>query len=223
MVRPHRVEQALAQTENECEEKRRHVGRTLAAPGAHGQQEGMHLFHPHRTWLPTLALLGLLVLPGCQDNRREEAQVQFQKAETQYRELLERGVHPTDAAFDAVIAAFEAVPPGTKARHEAEARLQTLRTLRGGLPPQPLAVPGATGPGTDEVDAQRAACEALAKKLGATPVEQREPVRKELADCRNKLVRLLAHSHPEPDPGSHAPEADFQGPHAPARVPDAGR
>ena len=223
MVRPHRVEQALAQTDDECEEKRRHAGRTLAAPGAHGQQEGMHLFHPNRTWLPTLALLGLLALPGCQNNQREEAEAQLHKAEAQYTALLERGVHPRDPAFDAVIAAFEAVHPGTKARHEAEARLQALRALRAPLPPQPLAVPGATGPGTDEVDAQRAACEALAKKLGATPVDQREPVRKELAVCRDKLVRLQAHSHAEPDPGAHALEPDFQGPHAPARLPDAGR
>ena len=222
MVRPHRVEQALAQTDNECEEKRRHAGRTLAAPGAHGQQEGTHLFHPHRT-LPTLALLGLLCLlgsVGCKDPRREEAKAQLHKAEAQYTALLERGVHPRDPAFDAVIAAFEAVPAGTPARQEAEARLKALRALRGPLPPRPLAVPGATGPGTDEVDAQRAACEALAKKLGATPVDQREPVRKELAVCQDKLVRLEAHAHP---PGEHAPEADFPGPHAPARVPDAGR
>ncbi len=217
------MEQALAQTDDECEEKRRHAGRTLAAPGAHGQQEGMHLFHPNRTWLPTLVLLGLLALPGCKNNPREEAEAQFQKADAQYLALLERGVHPRDPAFDAVIAAFEAVHPGTKARHEAEARLASIRALRGPLAPQPLAVPGATGPGTNEVDAQRAACEALAKKLGATPVEQREPVRKELGVCREKLVRLQAHSHPEPDPGSHALEPDFQGPHAPTRLPDAGR
>lgn len=223
MVRPHRVKQTLAQADDECEEKRRHVGRTLAAPDPRGQQEGMHLFHLRRTWLPALALLGLLGLPGCKDERRAQAEAQLQKAEAQYSALLERGVHPRDPAFDAVIAAFEAVPPGTKARHEAEERLAALRALRGPLPPQPLAVPGATGPGTDEVDAQRAACEALAKKLGATPVEQREPVRKELAVCRDKLVRLEAHSHPEPDPGESAPEPDFQGPHAPARLPDAGR
>ncbi|XXF77323.1 hypothetical protein P2318_30370 [Myxococcaceae bacterium GXIMD 01537] len=171
---------------------------------------------------PLMVLGLLLAAPACErGNRREEAQAQLAKAEAQYSALVASGVHPRDPAYDAVIAAFEAVPPGTKARHEAEARLAALRALRTPLPPQPLATPGATGPGTDEVDAQRVACEALAKKLGATPVEARGPVLQELAACRERLVRLHAHAHPEPDPGAH--EADFPASPAPARVPDAGR
>lgn len=142
-------------------------------------------------------VLGLLALPGCHKaNPGEDAQAQLARAEAQYTELVLHGVPPASPAYDAVIAAFEAVPRGTPARREADARLATLRALRGPRPPPPLAVPGATGPGTDEVDAQRAACEALAKKLGTAPEAQREAVRRELAACHDKLVRLEAHTHP---------------------------
>lgn len=175
----------------------------------------MHLFHLHRNLVPAALLLGLLALSGCERGRQSrEAQAQLSKAEALYADRVARGVHPRDPAFDDVIAAFEAVPPGTPARQEAEQRLGALRALRGTLPARPLAIPGATGPGTDEVDAQRAACEALAKKLGATPVEQREPVLKELAACREKLSRLESHRHPEGE-SVHAHEAPG--------APDAGR
>lgn len=143
-------------------------------------------------------VLGLVALPGCHKGpSAEDAQAQLERAKAQYAELVQRGVPPASPAYDAVIAAFEAVPQGTPARREADSRLATLRALRGTRPPPPpLAVPGATGPGTDAVDAQRAACEALAKKLGTSPEAQREAVRRELTACHEKLVRLEAHSHP---------------------------
>lgn len=183
------------------------------------------MLRPDRMTLPALLLAGLMTLSGCSGGKREEeARARLREAEAAYTALVERGVHPRSPAFDDVIARFEAVPTGTKARAEADERLAALRTLRSALPPRPLAVPGATGPGTDAVDAQRAKCEALAKKLGATPPEQREPVRRELTRCQNELTRLHAHTHAEPEPPMpHAGEADLPAPPEPSRVPDAGR
>ncbi|MDY7227620.1 hypothetical protein [Hyalangium rubrum] len=142
-----------------------------------------------------LLALGLLVLPAC-----DKGPEQLAKAQAQYADLVQRGVNPRDPAYDAVIAAFEAIPKDSKARAEADARLAALRALRGPMPPRPLATPGATGPGTGELEAQRAACEALAKELGTAPSERRETVRQALAECRARQVRLEADSHP---PGEH--------------------
>ncbi|WNZ61415.1 hypothetical protein QEG98_37000 [Myxococcus sp. MxC21-1] len=51
------------------------------------------------------------------------------------------------------------------------------------------------------MDTKRAACEALAIRLGQTPEgADREPLHQALTDCRTELVRLEAHSHP---PGEH--------------------
>ncbi|WP_426757272.1 hypothetical protein [Myxococcus sp. Y35] len=140
--------------------------------------------------------LCLLLSPGC-----DKGPDQLRDAEASYRELIDRRVSPRDPAWDSVIAAFEAIPKDSKARPEAERHLAAIRGVRGKLPPRPLATPGATGPGTSEVDAKRAACEALAIRLGQTPEGPgREPLRQALAECRKELVKLEAHSHP---PGEH--------------------
>jgi hypothetical protein len=176
----------------------------------------MSLFTPTRPIVLAALLLGLLAGPGCDRGRAgKEAQAKLAQAEALYAELVGRGVHPRDPAFDAAIAAFEAVPPGTPARQAAEQRLGAIRALRGTLPPRPLATPGATGLGTDAVDAQRATCEALAKTLGATPAEQRQPVLEQLAACRDRLARLEAHRHAAESGLPHAHEAH--------EAPDAGR
>lgn len=155
-------------------------------------------------------VLCLLLASGC-----DKGPEQLREAEAGYRELVEKGVHPADPRWDRVIAAFEAIPPDSQARPEAEARLSTLRTLRtGALPPRPLATPGSTGPGTSEADAKRAACEALARKLGQTQEQPaREPLRQALAQCHADLVRLEARSHA---PGEHGHE------HGGPGAPDAG-
>jgi hypothetical protein len=160
--------------------------------------------------LPAAALLalGLLVLPGC-----DEGPKQLAKADAQYADLVQRGVPPRDAAYDAVIAAFEAIPKDSKARAAADQRLAALRAVRGALPPRPLATPGVTGPGTDAVDAQRVQCEALAKELGTVAEERREAVRQALGECRAALVKLEAAAHP---PGEHGHE------HGQERGQDAG-
>jgi len=150
-------------------------------------------------------VLGLLVLPGCDDGPKQLAQ-----AEARYTDLVSRGVSPKDPAWDSVIAAFEAIPKDSKARPEAERRLGTLRALRGNLPPRPLATPGATGPGTDAVEAQRAECARLAKELGTAAEAQREEVNRALVACREKLVRLEASAHP---PGEGGPRHEPEGAH----------
>jgi hypothetical protein len=150
-------------------------------------------------------VLCLLLASGC-----DKGPEQLREAEKGYRELIDRGVHPADPAWDAVIAAFEAVPRDSKARPEADSRLVAIRTLRGPLPPRPLATPGATGPGASEADAKRAACEALAQKLGQSQDEPaREPLRKALAQCRADLTRLESHAHP---PGEQGHEHGGPGP-----------
>nr|AYM53905.1 hypothetical protein [Corallococcus coralloides] len=142
--------------------------------------------------------LALLLAPGC-----DKGPEQLREAEAEYKALIDRKVPPKDAAWDAVIAALEAVPRDSKARPEAEQRLAAIRTLRGNnLPPRPLATPGATGPGTDEADRKRAACEALARKLGQAHDEKaREPVQQALAQCHAELTRLEAHGHPPGEQG----------------------
>jgi hypothetical protein len=149
-----------------------------------------------RRWAAVACVLGLLVWPGCDEGPKQLAQ-----AEAQYADLIARGVPPREPAWDAVIAAFEAIPRDSKARPEAERRLEALRTLRGALPPRPLATPGAAGPGTDAVEAQRAECERLAKALGEAPEGRREEVSRALGVCREKLIRLEASAHPPGEGG----------------------
>ncbi len=156
--------------------------------------------------------LCLLLSPGC-----DKGPDQLRDAETSYRALIDRRVSPMDPAWDPVIAAFEAIPRDSKARPEAEQRLAAIRGLRSKLPPRPLATPGATGPGTTEADAQRAACEALAIRLGQTPEGPgREPLLQALSDCRKALTRLEAHSHP---PGEQGHEHGGELGHAPGGAP----
>lgn len=155
----------------------------------------------HRRLAAGVWVLGLLLLPGCDEGPKQLAQ-----AEAKYADLVGRGVAPRDPAWDSVIAAFEAIPKDSKARPEAERRLEALRALRGTLPPRPLATPGVTGPGADAVEAQRAECEKLAKELGTASEAQREQVRQALTACREKLVRLEATAHPPGEGGGAEPE-----------------
>ncbi|WP_225410311.1 hypothetical protein [Stigmatella hybrida] len=155
-----------------------------------------------RLLLVAVVLPGVLLGPGC-----DTGAGQLQKAEAQYADLVQRGVHPRDPAYDAVMAAFEAVPQDSKGRKEAEQRIAAIRSLRGSLPPRPLATPAAPGPGLDALEAQRAACAQLAQELGVTEGEKREEVRKALTECQAKRVRLEATSHPPgEEAGAHGPE-----------------
>jgi hypothetical protein len=143
-------------------------------------------------------MLGLLVLPGC-----DKGPDQLAKAEAKYSDLIQRGVPPTDPAWDEVVDALHSIPKDSKARPEAERRLAAVEALRGRLPPRPLATPGAMGPGTDAVVAQRAECAKLAMELGRTTEERREHIRQALDACREKLVRLEASAHPPGEGDEH--------------------
>jgi len=157
-----------------------------------------------RRFAATLSLgVGLLLCAGCDSGPlRPSGAQEFQDADAKYNALVTQGTPPSAPAWDAVIAEFEEVPQGSKARPEADRRIAAIRTLRGALPPRPLATPGATGPGTSEADTKRAACEALAKKLGQTQDEPaRVPLRKALDQCREELVRLESHNHPPGEGG----------------------
>ncbi len=157
--------------------------------------------------------LCLLLSPGC-----DKGPDQLRDAEKRYRELIDRRVSPLDPAWDPVIAALDAIDKDSKARPAADQRIAAIRGLRGRLPPRPLATPGSTGPGTTEADAKRAACEALAIRLGQAPEgPEREPLRAALDTCHNELVRLEAHSHP---PGEHDHDHGNEAGHpAPANPP----
>ena len=68
--------------------------------------------------------LCLLLASGCD---RDTGPEQLRKAEADYEALVDRKVPPRDAAWDGVIAALEAVPRDSKARPEAERRLDAIR------------------------------------------------------------------------------------------------
>ena len=141
-----------------------------------------------------LLLMGLLALSGCS---RDPGPEQLAKAEGRYQELINQKVAPRDPAWDEDVSQLEAVPKDSRSRPEAERRLTALKAAREQIPTRPLARPGATGAGASEVETKRAACEALAKKLGGSTTEPgRDQLRKALETCQEDLVRLEANDHP---------------------------
>lgn len=152
----------------------------------------MRIAHPRHS--AALLLAGLLALSGCSTDPGPE---QLQKAEGRYQELINQNVAPQDPAWTEVVAQFEAVPKESKSRPEAEKRLAALKAAREKLPPRPLARPGATGAGASDVETKRAACEALAKKMGESHTDTtRNMLRHVLESCQAELVRLEANDHP---------------------------
>ncbi|RKH59972.1 hypothetical protein [Corallococcus aberystwythensis] len=160
----------------------------------------MRIAHPRTS--AALLLAGLIALSGCSTDPGPE---QLQKAEGRYQELINQQVPVQDPAWTEVAAWFEAVPKDSKVRPEAEKRLAALKAAREKAPPRPLARPGATGHGASDVEAKRAACESLAKKMGESRTEAtRNMLRKVLEACQTELVRLEANDHP-PGEGVHPP------------------
>lgn len=94
---------------------------------------------PHKR----LALLLVLAALGAGACRRDEGPQRLRRAEQLYAQLVERGVPPTDPAYEPVIAELEAVPEDSPAYAQARQRLRALNALRNPLPPRPLRVPGA--------------------------------------------------------------------------------
>ena len=103
---------------------------------------------PSRGLLLAVLLLG--ALPAC---KRDEGPERLARAEAQYTDLVDRGVPLQDPAWEAVIAAYEAVPPDSKARVQAEQRLAVLRERRAvPLPRRPLSRPGVPEGGSPSLD-----------------------------------------------------------------------
>ncbi|MFB1480272.1 hypothetical protein [Corallococcus sp. RDP092CA] len=168
----------------------------------------MRITHPRTS--AALLLAGLLALSGCSNDPGPE---QLKKAEDRYQELINQNLPAQDPAWAEVTAQFEAVPKDSKARAEADKRLAALKAAREKLPPRPLARPGATGKGASDVEAKRAACESLAKKMGEAHTDAtRNLLRKVLETCQADLVKLEANSHP-PGEEVHPPGEEA---HAPA-------
>ena len=96
-------------------------------------------------------LLGLLLALGA--CRRDEGPERLARAEAKYAALVERGVTPSDPAWDEVIAELESVPRDSKAWPEAERRLAVLRELRSTpLPRRPLSRPDEPDGGSPSLD-----------------------------------------------------------------------
>ncbi|MBZ4336396.1 MULTISPECIES: DUF3987 domain-containing protein [unclassified Corallococcus] len=161
----------------------------------------MRIAHPRTS--AALLLAGLLALSGCSTDPGPE---QLKKAEERYQELINQNLAAQDPAWAEVAAQFEAVPKDSKARPEADKRLAALKAAQEKVPPRPLARPGATGQGASDVEAKRAACESLAKKMGEAHTDAtRNMLRKVLENCQADLVKLEAHDHP---PGEEVHPAD---------------
>jgi hypothetical protein len=161
----------------------------------------MRIAHP-RTFTGLVVAVGL-ALSGCS---RDPGPELLKKADQRYQELITQGTMPQDAAWNDVVTQLEAIPKDSKARPDAERRLTALKAAQVKPPPRPLARPGSTGTGASDVEVKRAACEALAKKLGQTQMDaMREPLKKALEACQLELVRLEATDHPpgEEVPGAH--------------------
>jgi hypothetical protein len=90
-----------------------------------------------------LVVLLLLAALGAGACRQDEGRQRLRRAEQLYAQLVERGVPPSDPAYEPVIAELEAVPEDSPAYAQARQRLQALSALRNPLPPRPLRVPGA--------------------------------------------------------------------------------
>jgi hypothetical protein len=135
------------------------------------------------------AAVGAWLLLACEDGGRKRAS----EAVRRYEALVAERRHPRDAAFEPVLRELDQAKPGTpegeKAR-EIAAGLRRARALP--MPPRPLAV----GPHGDEesaeIQARRAACEALAKQLGTAPEEEKSALKGRLLACKLELERLDA-------------------------------
>lgn len=135
-------------------------------------------------------LAAVLCVSGC-DRRAERKNAQ--EALKRYEVLISERRHPRDPAFVPVLEALEAAKPGTpegdRAR-EVAAGLKRARTLPS--PPRPLAVGPHGDEESPEIQARRAACAALAQRLGEAPEAEKPALKGRLVACRTELERLDA-------------------------------
>jgi hypothetical protein len=97
----------------------------------------------HRYLAALLLVLAGVGLGACRQDT--EGPQRLARAEARYAELVTQGVPVRDPAYDAVITELEAVPQDSRARPEAQRRLEALHALRSPLPPRPLGRPGEDG------------------------------------------------------------------------------
>ncbi|PTL81404.1 hypothetical protein [Vitiosangium sp. GDMCC 1.1324] len=110
----------------------------------------MSPIHRNRRAVVPLLLGLVLSLGAC---HRDEGPERLARAEAKYADLVERGINPSDPAWDVVIAELESVPQDSKARPEAERRLKLLRERRSiPLPPRPLSRPDEPDGGSPSLD-----------------------------------------------------------------------
>ena len=139
--------------------------------------------------LPWVLAAGLMLAACDRGAERKNAQ----EALRRYEALVSEQRHPRDAAFVPVLAALEAAKPGTpegdRAREIAEG-LKRARMLP--APPRPLAVGPHGDEESPEIQARRAACAELARKLGEAPEAEKSALKGRLLACRVELERLDA-------------------------------
>ncbi|MEN9800390.1 MAG: hypothetical protein RL653_4087 [Pseudomonadota bacterium] len=139
-----------------------------------------------RAW----ALAAALALSAC-DGGADRKKVQ--EALERYDALVAERRHPRDPAFAPVIAALEAAKPGTPEGDRARAMAEGLKRARVlPSPPRPLAVGPHGDEESPEIQARRAACAALARKLGEAPEAEKPALKGRLVACRTELERLDA-------------------------------
>ena len=136
-----------------------------------------------------------LVLAGCLCGCKPSGEEHYLHARARYQALVDQSVRPTDPLFDPVIQELAQVTPDAKDYATAQRMLKALRESRVPPPTAPLAVSGLKEV-TDSPDviAQRQACEALAKQLGAADAGARPRLSAALDDCQKK-VHALEEAH----------------------------
>jgi hypothetical protein len=94
-------------------------------------------------------LLGLL-LGACS---RDAGPGLLARAEDKQAELVTRGIHPNDRAWDEVLQILYLIPENSKAWPEAQRRIVRIKEMqRTPLPPRPLSRPGVPDGGSPSLD-----------------------------------------------------------------------
>ncbi len=136
------------------------------------------------------ALAALLALVACDDGAERK---KVQDALQRYDALVAERRHPRDPAFGPVIAALESAKPGTPDGDRARAMAEGLKRARMlPTPPRPLAVGPHGDEESPEIQARRAACADLARRLGEAPEAEKPELKGRLVACRTELERLDA-------------------------------
>ncbi len=154
------------------------------ATGSRGQHNRARC--PH-SFTPALCLL--LLCTACRDNAAEA----LARAQYAHRALLADSARPHDARFDEVLSQLDAIPKDSPHAADANRLRRVIEDGRRHIR-TPLAL-GETGHRSPELEAQLAACRALAELAGRDGGVDRAAMFA-LEDCRRKAEVLeLKHAH----------------------------